>query len=262
MATACQLPPKCHLGTRKKVPRLMPPVNGTPGNVVEAPEHTLSQSTFAGAFFPQSQNSRISGGTFTSHVHITPPSALDGLGASFAKLARWEIVLTREIRMDQDCRTVSRGWETGGSSCRVFSAKVQNADSPKSVILYEGETAENAANMSHDMPTSGESGTGSAPDCLPVPGVPVCCKSSDVSDVLHRTCRAEDKTLWIRGSTGRLCVEFAPREMTEPPIWDACIKWSDPTWEVRAVDSLSLDEFHYFCSRGLAQHYEARLVRG
>ncbi|KAJ7614398.1 hypothetical protein FB45DRAFT_1110080 [Roridomyces roridus] len=26
MATARQLPPKCHLGTRKKVPRLMPPV--------------------------------------------------------------------------------------------------------------------------------------------------------------------------------------------------------------------------------------------
>ena len=51
------------------------------------------------------------------------------------RLARWEIDLRREIRMDEESRIASRG-RAGGSVRRVFSAKVQGGES-KSVILYE-----------------------------------------------------------------------------------------------------------------------------
>ncbi|KAJ7636350.1 hypothetical protein FB45DRAFT_864400 [Roridomyces roridus] len=73
------------------------------------------------------------------------------------------------------------------------------------------------------------------------------------------------QTLWIRGSTGRLILEFAPREINEPPIWicpskartsntHACIDWNDPTWEARALEALSIGEFNYLSSFGLARY--------
>ncbi|KAJ7618068.1 hypothetical protein FB45DRAFT_933232, partial [Roridomyces roridus] len=195
---------------------------------------------YAGAFFSGSQNLSISGGTFTSHIHVTPPVQMD----EFKKIARWEIDLRRETHMDRHLRAVSRG-RAEACFLRVFSAKVQTNDS-KSVMLYKGETAEEEcrkyisrhANIWHPnvLQIFGLSSLGgkhaviAQDDLVPyteylglhrpsfiLQAYLYVCWVADFTDIHEfRPQSTPNLTLWIRGSTGRLCLEFESRKMIGP----------------------------------------------
>ncbi|KAJ7627225.1 hypothetical protein FB45DRAFT_1060000 [Roridomyces roridus] len=209
----------------------------------------------------------------------------------FKKIARWEIDLRREIHVDRHLKALSRG---RAAACvhRVFSAKVQNNDS-KSVILYEGETAEEEcreyisrhANTWHPnvlqifglSSFGGQHAVIAQDDLVPhteylafhrpsfiLEAYLYVCWIADFTDLREfRPQSTPNLALWIRSSTGRLCLEFESRKMIHPPVWmsasrisntTACIDWNDPTWETRATEILSLDQFHYICFRNFARY--------
>ncbi|KAJ7884237.1 hypothetical protein B0H13DRAFT_2343801 [Mycena leptocephala] len=98
-----------------------------------ATEGPLHRATYVGAFFPRSRNLAITGGVFTSNVtHIhnsTPPGPVGDLN------------LRHEIGMDSGSDTVF--WRNGrGSVRKMYSARIQGCDSPMTVAVYLGDTAE------------------------------------------------------------------------------------------------------------------------
>ncbi|KAJ7615554.1 hypothetical protein FB45DRAFT_1008432 [Roridomyces roridus] len=104
-----------------------PSINYDAKSVIEL-EGTGSAG-FAGSFFPQSRHLRVTGGTYTSHVHFHQLEGVQDQPEEFKQLGRWEINLRREILPRATVR-------------RVFSAKIRNEDLPHSVILFEGANSE------------------------------------------------------------------------------------------------------------------------
>ncbi|KAJ7642212.1 hypothetical protein FB45DRAFT_366424 [Roridomyces roridus] len=95
---------------------------------------------FAGAFFPHSRHLRVTGGTFTSQVHIQ--NTVQSPREHFKWIGRGEIDLQREIHLD-DNLSMTSGRRHGALLYRMFSAKIRE------------ETQRNVVNTSHGTRVSG-----------------------------------------------------------------------------------------------------------
>ncbi|KAF7378445.1 hypothetical protein MSAN_00271500 [Mycena sanguinolenta] len=92
-------------------------------------------ASYSGAFFTNSRNLVITGGTFTSHNSIfSPPS-------DFPRIPFGSIDLRNEIRLDVPAGVVSRNHEQGAVR-RMYSARVECRNTPMTVALYQGDDAE------------------------------------------------------------------------------------------------------------------------
>ncbi|KAJ7651329.1 hypothetical protein FB45DRAFT_34771 [Roridomyces roridus] len=112
--------------------------HSTPDCEEEPKTDKTDSAGFAGAFFPQSHNLRVMGGTFTSEVHIQ--QAVQIPREHFQWIGRGEIDLRREIRPDGEPYMVER-YRYGNRVCRRYTANIRER-SEKTVILYDGENAE------------------------------------------------------------------------------------------------------------------------
>ncbi|KAF8206028.1 hypothetical protein K438DRAFT_1817723 [Mycena galopus ATCC 62051] len=108
----------------------------TPESFQFTSESTINDGAsapYAGAFFPGSQNLVVNGGTFTSHV------TGHELYTDFRRIPLGDINLLREIRVNA---CVAFRGRARVSARRVHSARIGDGGSLKTVILYEGDHAE------------------------------------------------------------------------------------------------------------------------
>ncbi|KAJ7651035.1 hypothetical protein FB45DRAFT_889409 [Roridomyces roridus] len=205
----------------------------------------------SGAFFPDAHHFTVNGGTFTSNICVHQPTSAR---SDFRMIRRGDVDLRREIRLDGDSGVAHRSYGTRATARRMFSAKVRGLRSLKSVILYEGENAEE--DWSRYVSLYAESWH---PNLLQIFGLirsqnmyaivthddlmsfgeflalhqpsPVmtvyshACWNLDLKSCLTYTKSYTNLamdipvwTWWIRRTTGRLCVELAPNEIEEPTL--------------------------------------------
>ncbi|KAJ7607722.1 hypothetical protein FB45DRAFT_947586 [Roridomyces roridus] len=195
---------------------------------------------YPGAFFPASQDVVVQGGTFTSNVHIHQehPTPTE----DYRWIRRGDIHLMREIRLGRACSAVYRCPNLRNDVRRVYSAKVQGAESQQAVVVYQGENAQhqwrdfvvrhsrfwhpNVLQIFGLANFSGIYAVITQDDLLTYADYLELRRLSPLMTIYQYACwevdswniwlRSEpplptiDQTIpWIKCSTGRLCVEFS-----------------------------------------------------
>ncbi|KAJ7607685.1 hypothetical protein FB45DRAFT_393600 [Roridomyces roridus] len=171
---------------------------------------------------------------------------------------------------------------------RMFSAKIRH-DTERSLFLFEGENAqENCreyiarhANLWHPnvlqifgvSDVAGTHGVVAHDDLIPHQDYFDLRQVSTILQIyLHALWHLESRnvfaqlgefvgTEWIRASSGRLCIDLEPSDILGPkalsqdlnPSLCGQVDWNDSTWETKAMDVLSISDFHHISARGFAQ---------
>ncbi|KAJ7642272.1 hypothetical protein FB45DRAFT_902140 [Roridomyces roridus] len=257
-----------------------------------------SGAGLAGAFFPNAHNLCVTGGTFTSHINVT--NSAPALFEDVRRIPRSDIDLHMEVRLGENDAVAYRS-KTRGAVRRVCSARVGGDDSEKSVILYEGETAEEEwrrfvswhSNVWHPnivqiFGVSTFSGIYAAVvndellpykhflhafDPSPIALVYLFAswnmQGDDVDEAFGHQYGDVEPTHWIRRSTGRLCIDFAPSGIDRPPMYamdellivGPFINLNDGNWEAKTAQALTIKVFHHFCAWSMVnnEYLELRL---
>ncbi|KAJ7616634.1 hypothetical protein FB45DRAFT_1008066 [Roridomyces roridus] len=249
-----------------------------------------------GSFFPNARDFIITGGTFTSHVtnvHYAAPT----LPAGFRTIPLGDIDLQREIGFSAG--VVDRPSVLRRTVRRVYSARVHGVEANMTVALYEGEQAEQDrdeylrahshfrhpsivqvfglasfegthAVIAHDELLRYE-------DFLQVhrlsPVMEVYMNAKWASEHLEAShylnngpvqTQPGTRAIWIRSSTGRLCIDFTPGQFNDPSFdFDkhntfkpsrALVKFDDPKADEKANEALPVKLYHEICSAMLSEH--------
>ncbi|KAJ7508802.1 hypothetical protein B0H11DRAFT_2184547 [Mycena galericulata] len=95
-------------------------------------------SRHAGAFFSGAQHFVVAGGTFTSNI-FNSPSAVP---SDFRRIPRGDVDLRNEIRLDSSGFKLVDRKNVGPCARRMYSARVEGKQSDVTVIVYQGQNAE------------------------------------------------------------------------------------------------------------------------
>ncbi|KAJ6512549.1 hypothetical protein C8R45DRAFT_960704 [Mycena sanguinolenta] len=247
-------------------------------------------SQVTGAFFPASQHFTVAGGTFTS---VTKNYATPTVPPDFRMIPVGDIDLQHEVHMDNSAGFVRR------RPCRrrVFAAKIDGTR-PMTVFMYQGHRAEDewrrdiAKYMSMRHPNIVQIYAAASSkdihatvfhdDLIPFSHFLALYHDSPLLTVyIHDYCNAEFKaashfftlkferrlsqyecTFWIRRSTGRLCADLVPGEITYY-YWSVRSSWQAPRQGITSMDiqhqeamvvrSLTLAQYHKICDWDLAR---------
>ncbi|KAJ6544490.1 hypothetical protein B0H19DRAFT_301850 [Mycena capillaripes] len=212
----------------------------------ESTSNDIGSATYPGAFFPNSQNFTITGGVFNSIHH-----AASNLPDDFRRIPLGDIDLRREIciRLDRESGVVNRP-HVRNTVRRMYSARVGRRKPDMSVILYEGNNAEEQSRQYISRHSSIRH-----PNFIQIFGVArsfgihaivahdnlmtykdflefrrpsssmrvylYACWGAELLDAkgyFERMFLQElgDLTFWIRRSTGRPCIELVPSDIPCP----------------------------------------------
>ncbi|KAJ6577023.1 hypothetical protein DFH09DRAFT_1276386 [Mycena vulgaris] len=213
---------------------------------------TSSYSEPTAAFFPNAQHFVVSGGTFTNSVtYVMAPGPENALG-DIQIIPLGELDLQREIFLDIESGMASRR-RSPQSVRRVYSAQIDTRD--MIVTIYEGIDAEenwqqemnrysgirhpNFLQLYKAVKSFGLHGLVFHDDLIPVANMYRVYRDSPLSAgylkvflgmefqyasqyfqaVSGTWLNPEDCTLWIRPSTGRLCIDFWPSGYQISPFY-------------------------------------------
>ncbi|KAJ6576935.1 hypothetical protein DFH09DRAFT_1310959 [Mycena vulgaris] len=222
-----------------------PPVEGEflSESSVDADDPRNNQYT--GAFFPGAQNFVIAGGKFksiTKITHVTPPVPSD-----FRTIPMGDLDLRHELRLASGSGVVNR-WQGRRSVRRVYSARIPGLKANMTVAVYQGENAEeewledisrnswvrhpNFVQLYATASSSGVHATIFHDDLVPARQILAEYNGSHFSTMylyhyfdtefedirqymfstFGRSPHSSEFTMWIRCSTGRLCVDLTRPE--------------------------------------------------
>ncbi|KAF7375834.1 hypothetical protein MSAN_00473300 [Mycena sanguinolenta] len=236
---------------------------------------STESASYNGAFFPNSRQFVVKGGTFTSNNSIAsqPPDYL--------RLPLGSIDLLNEISLDA---AVGAVWRNSGRGTvrRTYSARVECRSAPMTVTLYEGDDAEEVNGgrvflsiQACDIPTLFS--------FTPLRVLVESMQQYSMVYICVYTCADQAEALlyslplmrtdafvrnhggftMVRRSTARLCGEFGSiirlpllhKIARLPPPSDIQIL-HDAKQETRVIASLALDEWYYLCDEALGQSRE------
>ncbi|KAJ7803167.1 hypothetical protein B0H13DRAFT_2494643 [Mycena leptocephala] len=253
---------------------------------------------YAGAFFPSSQHLRIGGGVFTSNVTNNIQAVLT-VPSNLRMIPVGDIDLRKEIRLDGESPVVMSRRRAQGCIRRLYTAKIEGRGPDMTVVQYQGDNAEDewrrdiskvscirhpnfvqiyAAANSH-----GIHATIFHDDLVPLQHfLDLYCHSHFATVYIWAYCNTEfwdainyfhlmfqtflvevDCTFFIRGSTGRLCVNLLPTYKHDPfqflnPLEGLQISWPESRTifdganpETIIISSLTLLEYHQTCALNL-----------
>ncbi|KAJ7256638.1 hypothetical protein C8J57DRAFT_1344025 [Mycena rebaudengoi] len=257
-----------------------------------------SASYHDSGFFPGSHHFTVAGGTFNNITknYTSAPT----VPSDFRMIPLGDIDLQREIRLHklEGSLVVDRRRERA-SVRRVYSARVDGRNALTTVAMYQGPRAEEewrqdiAKHRSIRHPTivqmCGAASSGDVHatfyhgDLIPFQHFLDLHRHSPVLTVyIQAFCFAEFSglreyffstfqtslyeeqcTFWIRRSTGRLCADLIPSNLSlsrfsshERPtldLWQGMFSLNTPHMEAKVIDSLTLQQFHAICRWDLAQ---------
>ncbi|KAF7340614.1 hypothetical protein MSAN_02133100 [Mycena sanguinolenta] len=233
-------------------------------------------SRHASGMFSHSQKFTVTGGTFsniTNNNYTTTPS----LPSDFRMIPLADIDLRHEIRLDNSMGAAYSRPRERARVRRLYSAKIEGRKSTLTVAMYQGDNAEQILSLSDTF-------------CIIIKSpilqrfiyMHAVIKISQYEIVFYvlrflilpqeinnylksefqRGLRLVDCTKWIRGSTGRLCIELTPandnlRLRRYPP--DSLALSGNYEWSAGAetittfIDSLTLCQYYWMCWHHLAQ---------
>ncbi|KAF8209397.1 hypothetical protein K438DRAFT_230017 [Mycena galopus ATCC 62051] len=250
--------------------------------------------SYAGAFFPRAQNFVVNGGIFTSNVTNNIHHAAPTLPDDFRRIPWGDIDLRSEIRLASESGVATRHPQRVFVR-RVYSAKIEGREAGMTVAVYEGDKAEDwwqqsiatHSGLRHPhvlqiFATASSSGIHAIVahgDLIPYKHylelhrhLPVfsvyintradadyhnaCVYFQDTSNQRTSWDAWDDLTVWMRRSTGRLCLELAAGEwpgeihptsggfekLIENPN-----SLDDMTKESKAIASFELAQYHELC---------------
>ncbi|KAJ7315706.1 hypothetical protein DFH08DRAFT_419117, partial [Mycena albidolilacea] len=251
--------------------------------------HDLESHSQGSVMFSGNQAFTVNGGTFTSVTNQYPASA----PSDFRMIPLGDIDLRHEIQVDSDKGVVGR---QGKRICarRIYTAKVAGHKSKVTVAMYQGNSAEEewrrdiAKYMSIRHPNLIQIyGAASSGDmyatlyhdelvpfqqyvdgyqyshfatvyiyacCIP----DFCAANNHVYSTFQRPL-TWDYTVWMRCSSGQLCVELVPPSTPQPNLdYPAGISRSHiisslSDTKLRVVQSLTMKEYHNICGIYLSQ---------
>ncbi|KAJ7236703.1 hypothetical protein C8J57DRAFT_1479166 [Mycena rebaudengoi] len=257
-------------------------------NGIHAGEEFTSESTindseagpYTGAFFPSSQNLVISGGVFTSNINQASPS----LPSNFRMLPLGDIDLQKEIRVDNASGIIGRR-RGQGFVRRMYSAKIDGRKSTMTVVLYQGDNAEdewrddtsklsglrhpNLVQIYGAANSCGVYATVIHDDLIPFDHFLNLHRDSSIITVyMLAFCYTEwqearsylnsvfvvdswNATYWIRRASGRLCADFSPNNSGPgyysviPLSPDDLISLNRPIEEGTIISLLTLEQYHW-----------------
>ncbi|KAF7374275.1 hypothetical protein MSAN_00310500 [Mycena sanguinolenta] len=225
------------------------PMGCTPKQAPQTHEPLSLTRCEASDFFPNAQHFVINGGKFTSNItHMRPK---DGTASSgFRRIPLGDVNLLSEIQVHSVSDTVARQFERGSVtrllirplSRRTYSARVKGRRSDMTVAVYQGHNAEercrNGGGTSINIPAYAIRNSCRS---MVSQGLPVfmpqssmmahlvslqeiywlCRRSSLATAYLDayfglELCHHGSYTLWMRRSSGRLCVDLSPNTFERP----------------------------------------------
>ncbi|KAJ7642421.1 hypothetical protein DFH06DRAFT_1475230 [Mycena polygramma] len=270
-----------------------PDVRSSSTSIMGNPE-IISSGLFSGA-----QNFVATGHTFQNITYAAPAEPSD-----FRTFPLGDIDLQREICLDNDTGVV---WRRGGSNRRLYSARI--GERSVTVAMYQGDGADEewreymAKHTSLRHPniiqiygvasSGGIHATLFHGDLIPFEHWLDPYKSSpcvtiymyayygrefdEADNYLHQFGRgstmSHECTMWIRLSTGRLCVDRMPPHkpimllyFSKLPISGSgatvFLSRDTPMIEALAIDTLTLDQYHEVCCRTLAHNSRIDIPTG
>ncbi|KAJ6576916.1 hypothetical protein DFH09DRAFT_1450478 [Mycena vulgaris] len=243
---------------------------------------------YTGAFFSKAQHLVVAGGKFKSITNIT--HAGPTVPSDFRMIPMGDLDLRHEIRLDSGSGVVH--YQHGRKSARrVYSARIHGSKSKMTVVIYQGENAEedisrtswlrhpNFVQLYATASSSGVHATIFHDDLVPATQILAEYHGSHFSmiylyhyldtefddvgrymySIFKRGLHSADCTLLIRCSTGQLCVDI-----TFPGsawLWlDGSIPSSPasysskPPEDSQIIESTPLDVYHEICSVHLADY--------
>ncbi|KAJ6576868.1 hypothetical protein DFH09DRAFT_1276322 [Mycena vulgaris] len=246
---------------------------------------------YTGAFFPRAQNFVVAGGKFTSITNIT--HAALNVPSDFRMIPMGDLDLREEIRQRHRSGVVYRG-EGRASVRRVYSARIYGSDSKMTVAVYQGKNAEEEwredisqyswllhPNLVQLFATATSAGIHAAVfygDLMPVENLVdkyrgchqstvhlyhyFGTKFSDVDRYMYSAFGAylvsSECTMWIRCSTGQLCVDLTPSTSDRIVLCDTmggleylpfsfAPSSSEPPGESQIIGTTPLETYHKIC---------------
>ncbi|KAJ7472527.1 hypothetical protein FB451DRAFT_298393 [Mycena latifolia] len=243
---------------------------------------------FTGAFFPQSQNLTVTGGQFRSITNVH--HAASSLPSDFRMIPLGDLDLRNEICLDSG--VVYRRWNSMRSVRCMYSARIHGSKSPMTVTLYQGENAEeewhhdvsrysylrhpNILQLFGTVNSCGIHATIFQDELILAKQILKKYSDSHFSavyvwwrldtefeDAKQYTRAVSGKypnscecTIWIRPSTGRLCVDFTlpgndplmlwwPARVDSPSLLVGSGLEPPEDWKI--IDSISLAQYHQIC---------------
>ncbi|KAJ7223428.1 hypothetical protein GGX14DRAFT_658107 [Mycena pura] len=229
-----------------------------------------SRDQSTGAFFLRSSQFSISGGVFTNnitHVHQAPANVLSGM-QYFRMIPLGDLDLLRETRLDNasgisllparkvlSSEAVYQGDKVDQEKWQEDVSKYANLRHPNIVQIY-GVTVSSGihATVFHDEKKYRRS---------PIATVyfwsfahAFFYLASVAGNYLMYLVRLQARngvTLWIRASTGRLCVEFTPNAHDELMAMrykglSSQINLLEPDQASKMIDAMSLADYHDACA--------------
>ncbi|KAJ7636521.1 hypothetical protein FB45DRAFT_864553 [Roridomyces roridus] len=199
------------------------------------------------------------------------------LKVDFRRIPRGDIDLLRETRLEGNVVVAP------GDRRRKYSARVRGMDSDVSVFIHEGSNAQEECNEYLGRHIFGLASYSDVYAAVVYDGQMTdlavrslrfgeCFDNYIVQDAdayylrRHRMrliFLTQKTTFWIRRSTGRLCVEIAPkpswircpafRVPTGP--WDISLPSNDPNLDDKVVRHLKFSQFHQICTFGLSSGF-------
>ncbi|KAF7353359.1 hypothetical protein MSAN_01524500 [Mycena sanguinolenta] len=253
-----------------------------PDSGLVSTKNLIGSTPYHGAFFPNARGFAIHGGEFTIHNDIRN---------STQELAG-DIILIKEIRWSGGCGVV--GPEKQGAKLRrIYTAEVDHRSGRMAVAIYQGDGAEEQwrehiakyesirhpnimqlyglvsatglhAMVFHDDLIAYEQFLSrfqhSPILTLYIKGY-CCTEWNDVLTYLRSTQKTDylrEGTVWIRRTTGGLCVDLAPGEVGPGlgPMWKRDVirledvSLDDPNAEAVIIPTIDEDEYHDLCALG------------
>ncbi|KAJ7928330.1 hypothetical protein B0H13DRAFT_1968361 [Mycena leptocephala] len=258
----------------------------------EGPQH----DRFTGAFFPQAQRFVVVGGKFKSITNIN--HAAPRVPADFRRIPMGDVDLRSEICVDGDSGMVQR-WHPG-QPVRMYAARIHGSKSKMTVAMYEDQDAEEEwrqdmlrySSMRHPnfvqlFGAASASGMHAAifhDELIPARQLLKKYRGSHFSMVhlwayfgteyrdanryiefisgKHIPLYSQEGIIWIRPSTGRLCVDLEHRHgceslglfkiLTESPSLPT-LSQLEPPEDSNIIESIPLDLYHRICAWHLYQ---------
>ncbi|KAJ7472568.1 hypothetical protein FB451DRAFT_299281 [Mycena latifolia] len=261
-------------------------------------EFTMNHSNIslsAGTFFPNAQHFVISGGSFTNFTTHVPSPVSSGSG-DVQLIPFGEVDVRREISLDVESGMATRRTQHQ-TVRRLYSARVEGRISDMIAVIYEGIEAEkdwqqeikrytgirhpNFLQLYCAVKSFGLHGLVFYDDLIPIANVYMLCRDSPLSAgylkvflgmeflcaskyfhcISGTWLNPEECTLWIRPSTGRLCIDFWPSGtrispfyfdilLGPPPLIPFCQLGPDQDFII--MNSFQLRQYHELVLRYLS----------
>ncbi|KAJ6538703.1 hypothetical protein DFH09DRAFT_1042106 [Mycena vulgaris] len=243
---------------------------------------------YTGAFFPGAQNFAVAGGKFKNITNIT--QAAPTVPSDFRTIPIGDLDLRHEMPLNGRSGLVNR-WQGRNSARRVYSARVHGCKAKMTAAVYQGENGEEEwredisryawlrhPNLVQLFATASSSGIHAAifhDDLVPAQNRLDQYRGSNLStvyiysylvtefcdlrlytnSVLGTHLYSSQCTMWIRCSTGRLCVDLTPPAHVHLWLYTSVINLSsslssssEPPEDSQIIESTPLAAYHVICS--------------